>query len=354
MKRLLIDQGDITQSRIEEVAPAALAEGEVRLRLQNAAITTNNITYAASGFVLKYWEFFPTGIDGQGLMPVWGTGEVVESRAEALPVGTRLYGFYPLAEELVILPEVGAQGVVTDVAQHRVKLPGVYNRYFPARDQAPQAEHLQAVLQPLLGTSYLISDWLQDNGFFEAEQVIIGSSSSKTGLGLGLYLAELSPRPVRIIGLTSAANKGFVEGSGAFDQVLSYDQVTDLSQVPSVYVDMAGNADLRRALHAHLDGQLRYSCAVGTSHWDKFQPAMELAGPKPEFFFAPAQIAKRREEWGPGVIERKIGQAFGRLAAAAGDWLEVCPHEGMEAAQQVYDTVVQGKADPRQGHIVLL
>ena len=53
-------------------------------------------------------------------------------------------------------------------------------------------DHLRALLQPLLATSYLLFDWLMDNDCFGAEQIIIGSASSKTGLGLCKYLGLMT------------------------------------------------------------------------------------------------------------------------------------------------------------------
>ena len=36
-----------------------LAEGEVRVRIEHFAYTSNNITYAAFGDAMNYWQFFP-------------------------------------------------------------------------------------------------------------------------------------------------------------------------------------------------------------------------------------------------------------------------------------------------------
>ena len=71
---------------------------------------------------------------------------------------------------------------------------------------------MRALLQPLLATSYLLFDWLMDNDSFGAKQIIIGSASCKTGLGLCKYLSEPEARDYKIIGLTSARNRSFVEG----------------------------------------------------------------------------------------------------------------------------------------------
>ncbi|WP_370401452.1 DUF2855 family protein [Sulfitobacter sp. JB4-11] len=353
MQQIHVDQKSIAHTELTAEDSASLAEGEARLRLQCCALTANNITYALAGFDLKYWSFFPTQAAGKGLVPVWGVAEVVESRSEVLEVGARLYGFYPLAEELVMTPQaLGEKGVV-DRAAHRAALPGLYNHYGRVTGDDPHRDHLRALFQPLLATSYVLADWLQDNGFFDAEQVIIGSASSKTGLGLCKFLSESTPRPKTIVGLTSAANKGFVESLGTCDQVLTYDAVDTLAHVPSVYVDMAGNAQVKAALHARLADVLKHSAAVGISHWDQFNPGAALEGPKPEFFFAPAQIAKRQKDWGPGVIERKIAESWTGMAASASEWLEVKVHHGLAAAPAVWDAIVAGKSDPREGHIIV-
>ena len=354
MQRILVDQKNITEITSDQVPQAALRDGEARLALESFALTANNVTYAASGFAIGYWKFFPTGVEGRGLVPVWGIAKVVESRAPALAEGTRLYGFYPMAEQLVITPEVSSRGNVTDVAAHRQPLPAVYNSYVPVGETAPEEDHLRALLQPLLATSYLLADWLEDNAYFGAEQVIVGSASSKTGLGLCKYLAEAQDRSFRIIGLTSERNRGFVEGLGACDKVLSYDEIGEVPQEASVYVDMAGNAQVKAALHGHLKDHLKHSAAVGISHWDQFNPGIALEGVKPEFFFAPSQIAKRRQEWGPGEIDRRIGEAFQRLAREASGWMDVKVHHGLDAVPQVYGALARGEADPREGHVIRL
>ncbi|MFK7835682.1 MAG: DUF2855 family protein [Sulfitobacter sp.] len=354
MHRILVDQQKITQTKADDVANRALEPGQARLVLESFALTANNVTYAASGFAIGYWKFFPTDEPGQGLVPVWGIAKVVESTAPDLAEGTRLYGFYPMAEELVITPEVSSRGNVTDVAAHRLELPAVYNAYIPVGATSPDQDHMRALLQPLLATSYLLADWLEDNARFGAQQVIVGSASSKTGLGLCKYLAEDKDRDFKIIGLTSEGNRTFVEGLGACDKVLSYDEIGEVPQVASVYVDMAGNAQVKATLHAHLKEHMKHSAAVGISHWDQFNPAVELEGVKPEFFFAPAQIAKRRKEWGPGEIDRRIGEAFMRIATEASSWLDVKVHQGLDAVPEVYGALAQGRANPKEGHVIRL
>lgn len=349
---LHVDRTDIRKIA-ETTQPAkALQPGQARLAIQSFALTANNVTYAASGDAIGYWHFFPTGIDGQGIVPVWGTAVVTESCADGLDVGARLYGFWPMGEELVIQPDTAPSGVVTDAALHRAKLPPIYNRYYPVAHDAAPEDDLRAIFQPLLATSWLIADWLSDNGYFGAEQIIIGSASSKTGLGLCRFLAQAADRPSRIVGLTSSGNTDFVSGLGDCDAVISYDDLEDMEQVPSVYVDMAGNTSVKQRLHAHLGRALKFSSAVGLSHWDNFRPKAELSGPKPQFFFAPAQAEKRRADWGGAELDRRISGAWKAVANDARNWMTLQVHQGLAAAIPVYQTLADGSSDPATGHVV--
>jgi hypothetical protein len=77
-----------------------IGEGEVLVKIDRFAFTANNITYAVVGDQFGYWQFFPsTGNDTKnwGILPVWGFADVVASNAEDVPVGERLFGYFPLA-----------------------------------------------------------------------------------------------------------------------------------------------------------------------------------------------------------------------------------------------------------------
>ncbi|MCV6597577.1 MAG: DUF2855 family protein [Mangrovicoccus sp.] len=354
MQQIHVDQQHIPKTTLRAVPAAALAPGDVRLKLQSFALTANNVTYAAAGFTLGYWQFFPTGVEGQGQAPVWGVASVSESHSDLLQEGTRLYGFFPMAEEFVITPKApDAQSrVLTDGAAHRAKLPPVYNNYVRLGASTPAQDHLRCLLQPLLATSWLLYDWLEDNAYFGAEQVVVVSASSKTGLGLCKFLAEAEDAKIQRIGLTSANNRDFVAQNADCDAVLTYDEIESLPQRPTVIVDMAGNAAMTQALHAHLGDNIRHDAAVGTSHWDKFAKLTDLAGTSPQFFSAPAQIAKRWSDWGPGVAEEKISAAWKRIVAEAESWLDVQVHHGLDQAPSIWADLAAGKANPKHGHII--
>ncbi len=89
-------RSDLTQSRIVESAPAPLAEGAVRLRIESFSVTANNVTYAVVGDAFGYWNFFP-GEDEWGVVPMWGHATVEASNHPEIAVGERVYGYLPMA-----------------------------------------------------------------------------------------------------------------------------------------------------------------------------------------------------------------------------------------------------------------
>jgi hypothetical protein len=330
------------------------------LRIDRFALTANNVTYAAAGDMLKYWAFFPIepdqpgGSTDRGLAPVWGFATVVASHNDEISVGERLYGFLPMATHVVLTPGHVKPDSLVDAAAHRGELPPIYNRYqrLPA-DADPSMDNLQALLQPLFATSYLLNDFFVDNNWFGAAQLVVASASSKTAIGLMQLAAALPSRP-QIIGLTSTGNTGFVQMLGCCDEVVTYDALdTALPQKESVFVDIAGNADVRERVHQRLADQLLHSCAVGTSHWDKFRETGDMPGAKPRFFFAPAQAEKRRKEWGGDVLAANLQQAWFELATDSRRWLQVQEQHGPQAIREVWGMLADGKASPDTAHVLL-
>ncbi|MBI5255147.1 MAG: DUF2855 family protein [Burkholderiales bacterium] len=354
---LLVRQDDVTTTRLRHGAAAPLAEGSVRVRVERFALTANNITYAAFGEAMNYWSFYPTGEAGWGLVPVWGFGTVVESRHAEVPAGLRLYGYWPMASHAVLQPvRVGAEGFM-DGAAHRAALNPVYNTLLRCDADpfyTPDTEDLQALLRPLFLTSWLIDDFLADNAFFGADTLLLSSASSKTAYGTAFQLATRAG--LKVVGLTSASNRGFCEALGCYQQVLAYDELEALAADTSmVYVDFAGNAALRQAVHTRF-ANLRFSSAIGGTHLSALGGARALPGPRATLFFAPAQVQKRSREWGAaGLRERMLAgwRAFTeRVARPADPWMTVEQHRGEAAVQQAYAEMAAGRVQPRAGHML--
>jgi hypothetical protein len=356
---LLVNKARLADTRLATQDDAPLAQGQVRVAVDAFALTSNNITYGAFGDRMGYWQFFPTGEDGWGIIPVWGFGSVVQSLHPGVAVGERLYGYWPMATSAVLQPGRLSEHGFTDEAAHRSQLPPTYNQYLRCNADplyTADSESAQALLRPLFTTSWLIDDFLADNAFFGADTLLLSSASSKTAWGTAFHLAQ---RPgLQVIGLTSAANKAFCESLGCYSRVLSYEELDAVpAQAACVYVDFAGNAGLRLAIHSRF-AQLKYSCSVGGTHVQQLGGGKDLPGPKPQLFFAPAQAQKRGAEWGGAQFRQRLGQAWGAFHAAVtspeAPWLVVQRHQGAQAAQSAYAHVLAGRGDPREGHMLSL
>lgn len=365
-QQLWVDKTDLSQTRLRDVEDVALADGQIRVAVACFALTSNNITYAAFGDAMHYWDFFPTGEPGWGIVPVWGFAEVVQSTHPGVAVGERLYGYFPMAEQCVLQPSRLTPADFADAAPHRAALHAVYNQYLRvAADPFYRAdtEDRQALLRPLFITSWLIDDFLADNDFFGATAdpaqpgaMLLSSASSKTAYGTAFMLAQR--KGIDIVGLTSPGNVAFCESLGCYQRVLSYDQLDLLAaDTPCIYVDFAGNAALRSAVH-HRFTQLAYNCSIGGTHVDQLGGARDLPGPKASLFFAPAQIRKRNADWGAAVLGERLVQAWQAFLARVADpkapWLTVREHRGTAALQPLYAELRAGRVDPRQGQVMLL
>ena len=361
MQQFQIRKDNFLTQRLVDATPAAnLDDGQIRLAIDAFSFTANNITYAAAGDQLGYWQFFPPlgeQSDGWGVIPVWGFADVIESRCPEIATGERLFGYFPPAHEVVMQPtRISAQHLV-DGSAHRSALPAGYNSYSRVHNEPgynPATEPERMLLWPLHITSFCIWDSLQDSQWHDAKQVIILSASSKTSIGLGYAMFKDDQAPATI-GVTSARNSELVQQLGIYDSVVGYEQLQDIDpSVPTMIVDMSGNASMLNALHAHLGDQLRYCLRVGLTHWDETQTKLTVGNDRSSFFFAPGHIQKRMKDWGPqGFAERS--QQFLRDAAAwSRRWLKTREVSGLQGLAEVYPAVCKGQIAADEGVIVTL
>ena len=357
-----VARGQFERWRTVETAPRDLADGEVRLRVERFGFSSNNVTYAVIGDMLRYWEFFPASpaapddATDWGRVPAWGIVEATETRSPDVVVGERLFGFVPMSTELVIVAGRADGTTVSDVSPHRAGLAGPYNSLRRcAADPAwrPDREELQMLLFPLFFTSYLIDDFLVDQDDLGATQVVVTSASAKTSIGLA---HRLHARGCHVVGLTSAGNADFCRWLGIYDEVLPYDHADRIACLPSVLVDVSGNQDVVRAVHARLGDALACSLIVGDTHWDhQASGAVDgLPGPSPTFFFAPSQVTKRTGEWGAEELDRRLADAWHQYADGVTGWLTLEHAAGPEAVIEVFRTYLSGRVDPRVGTICTL
>jgi hypothetical protein len=234
----------------------------------------------------------------------------------------------------------------------------LYNSYRRSKaepDYLQQMETERCLLFPLFATSFFLYDYLLDNDFFAAKQVLIGSASSKTGFGLAHMLHNDPKAKVQIIGLTSSGNVDFVKSLGCYNDIVVYGNETQIdSSVPSAYVDMSGDVRLTTTLHNHLGDNMRDSAMVGASHWEHGGEMGKLPGAKPTFFFAPGQIAKREQEWGPGVPMSRAMAASAAVAKAVQDDMSVEWTYAADDLARLWVDLLDNKVAPDRGLMVSL
>ncbi|MEI8157655.1 MAG: DUF2855 family protein [Burkholderiales bacterium] len=367
----LVRKDQLGTTTVRTSRASALAEGRIRVAIDRFALTSNNITYAAMGDAMQYWQFYPVNDElGDGVawgrIPVWGFGTVQASNHLDIAVGERLYGYFPMANSVDLTPAKVSGAAFSDAAPHRAQLHSVYNQYMRCAVDpfyTAASEDIQALLRPLFITSWLIDDFLADNDFFGATSnpaqpglMLLSSASSKTAYGTAFQLAHR--KGVEVVGLTSPGNVAFCESLGCYHRVLTYDQLNQLApDAPSIYVDFAGNAALRKTVHTYCTG-LTFSSSIGATHVSDMGGGKDLPGPKATLFFAPAQIKKRSAEWGAQVLGQRLVQSWQAFVATVSNpqapWLAVEHHSGAEAVQRAYLQVLGGKGDPRSGHILSL
>jgi hypothetical protein len=350
---LLVDRSDLTTTEVVEMPTPTPGPGEVVLRADRVGMTANNVTYAVFGDAMQYWDFFPAVDPAFGRVPLWGFADVEASAVPGIAEGTRLYGYLPTSSHLVVQPtKVDARGF-RDASPHRQHLPSPYNGLTTTTEDPAYAvdqEDLQVLYRPLFMTSFVLADFLTDNDCFGAGSVVISSASSKTSYGTAFLLDG-----VHRVGLTSAGNRAFTESLGCYDEVRTYGEIDALAEGPAVYVDVAGDAALRRRVHERLAPV--HSAVVGASHHDAAPDlggGQDLPGGTPTFFFAPDQMRKRSADWGPDGVEVRHAEAWARFAPVVAGWVDVTVGTGPEGLDAAWHEVLAGTTPPRTGHVVAL
>jgi len=352
----LVAKDDFHKTRFEpDTDPPEPADGEAVLAIDSFGLTSNNVTYVVFGDSMNYWDFFP-GPDGWGRPPVWGYAEVSASKVDGVDEGRRVYGYFPCSSHLVVQPAGVEDYGFFDGAEHRKPLPSAYQGYRrveadPAYDADREAESV--IFWPLFYTSWLIDDFFGAESLWGAQNIVISSASSKTAIIAAFMLAQREG--IEVVGLTSASNAEFVAGLGIYGDTVAYDAIEALPDGKTVYVDIAGDGNIRHAVHARYGDDLVHSAVVGAAHHEELGAGgdAELDGPSPKFFFAPDRIKVRGKEWGTPELEKRVAESWHPFAEWTESWFEVEPI-GADGIEPTYLEILDGKIDPKVGHVVSL
>lgn len=352
---LLISKQDIAAAETRDLgAPPTLDDGQALFAIERAALTANNVTYAAMGERMGYWRFFPAP-SGFGILPVWGHATCISSEADGISKGDRFYGYWPMAEQLVVeTDQVSASGF-NDPSEHRQGLADIYNRYNRRDEEADAAEAaIEALYRPLFATGWLLARQLGRAQDYGSEQVLISSASSKTAIACAWTFTQRGEgehRPT-LIGFTSAGNADFVRGLGLYDRVYAYENLAEVSDDhPTAYLDFAGTVPFRRQVHERFGPRLNRSIAIGLTHWTQTQPE-EVPPPEAKLFFAPDAISDETQTFGHSGYVKQNEEAW----AAFSDWVrphtEVRTISGLDAAASAYRDLAAGNVAGPAGLIV--
>ncbi len=353
-KQLQTQKSDIGQTRWVEAENVSLQDGQVRLKVDQVAFTANNITYAVMGQQFGYWQFFPTADEEWGIIPTWGFADIVESNHPDFEIGERVYGYLPMATELVITPGDVKPMQFKDVSEHRVNLPMVYNVFVRTKNDPfydADLEPYRSLWFPLAGTSYGLADWLEQTNYQNAEAVCLVSASSKTSLGLA-HMLKAKEEGKRLIGITSAGNKASVEDLGYYDEVLTYQDIEAMAaSVPTVIVDFSGNGETLSQMHRHLGDNMTHTVIVGASHWEEERKGEGYISERSELFFMPAYAAQRAKET-EGAFFPNLYGACKDVAEAAAKWMSLVEANSPQEIEALYTQVKDGALSADQGGII--
>ncbi len=354
MADFIVERGNLHASAWLDSEEKPLPAGCVRLRVDAFALTSNNVTYAAFGDAMRYWDFFPAAHPAHGRVPVWGFATVEASATADIEAGLRVYGYLPISDSFDIRPTRATPATLIDGSAHRQALAAVYNTYTitradPAYD--PSREAQQMLFRPLFTTGWMIADSLTDASAAPPRSVIISSASSKTALSLAYCLT--SRAGIEVIALTSAANAAFARATGLFARTLTYDEASSLAaDGPCAFVDFLGRPELTRCVHEALAGRLSRSLVIGATHWDADRTAASsLPPPQTEFFFVPTYAAARARELGAETMNARIADATRAFYTASAAFLTPIHRKGREAIMAGWTAALRGTIPPSEGWI---
>lgn len=339
-----------------DIDTSTLLPDEVVLETDSFGFSANNITYAALGFKMGYWGFFPTHEAGFGIVPVWGFATVKASNHPDVHVGEKVFGYLPMASHWVIKAGKVASHGFSDIHEKRKSISPVYDQYLRCANDPgydPSREAWQLNFRPLYMTSFVLDDFVDDVS--QGESLLLSSASSKTALGTAQLLKDQKSTrgaSYNVVGLTSSSNVDMVKATGCYDDVISYDSLAQLDASESYWLlDFAANGTLINGLAEVLGDNLSKVTLIGATDWK----AKEKPNPKllnAEIFFAPARVKLRQGEWGHEAFLGKYAKAWQGFAHKISDTFYEQSSFGTDAMIKLYLDTLSGTADTKALNVV--
>lgn len=320
MDRLLTRRDALADVRWDTPPTPEPRGGEVLVGVEAVACTANTFTYGVLGDRLQYWDFHPTGEPGWGCLPAWGTGVVLAGDVDGLPVGSRLFGLWPVAGHAVLTPSRVGPTAIRDGSAHRAGLPGAYQHY----ERVAEPDHLRALLHPVFVLAFLLAAELRAA---RSTTVVLTSASSRTAQAIAHLLPD-----AQVIGLTASARVAACAATGLYDRVSSY---AEADGVGGVLVDLAGDAGLRRRIGAS------DTILVGATH--RAGGALE-PGPGERAYSAVSAMR--------GLRVDELAAAYSSYVARCGSSVTPTVARGRDEVERVYREVLDGRCAADHGHLL--
>ena len=367
-QQIWVDQQHLANTKVvtRDINISGLQQDEVLLETDSFGFSANNITYAALGFKMGYWGFFPPQGDdngdnpnGFGIVPVWGFATVKASCHPDIKEGEKVFGYLPMASHWVIKAGKVASHGFSDIHEKRKSISPVYDQYLrcavdPGYNKDREAWQLN--FRPLYMTSFVLDDYVAEKA--KGETLLLSSASSKTALGTAQLLKDQKASrnaSYKVVGLTSTSHVDMVKTSNCYDEVYSYDDLNALTSNSSNsrywLLDFAANGTLINNLSELLGGNLREVTLIGATDWK----AEEKPNPKllnAEIFFAPARVKLRQGEWGHEVFLAKYASAWKHFAEKVSDQFYEQSHSGTDAITRLYLETLNGSSPTKALNVV--
>ncbi|KAL7952533.1 hypothetical protein V8C34DRAFT_323000 [Trichoderma compactum] len=241
-----------------------LAVREIRIPSRIISNTINNFTYARLGHLFGWcnvWAAVPSlpapydDASKYGRVSAWGYGEVIESKNDRVPVGTKLYGYLPIGgySEVLQVTVEDETGHVLETSERKASQLQIYNRYIPYPPELDleadkSSRGLNSALRVFFETSYMLN--CSSNADLANAVVVLLGASGKTALSFAYLLRQSRPaehQPRKIVAVGSAQSRSFTEATGLYDDLLLY---TDISSTDDSIATRLGTVD--EDLHAIL------------------------------------------------------------------------------------------------------
>ena len=319
-----------------------LVDGEIRVDVERFGLSSNNVSYAATGDMLGYWAHFSNQEDW-GVVPVWGFAIVVESNTPDIAEGERIFGYMPMASQAIFRPTNISSLCFTDAVEARAGLHPWYTRLYRCpNDPAFIEDHMeiQQSLWALLMTGWMMAEELKG----KVDCVYLSSASSKTAISLAWALKQSNTNTV---GITSGANHSFVQSLNLYSEIINYDDITTSDQAShTAYVDLAGNAQVTSDIHVALGDKLVDSVLIGGTHRAPSAESLPMPGPAPRFFFIPDVAEEAATRDGFEHYHQNFAKNWQAFAKWSADWIEITHGVGADAVEEGYHACMNGDVSP--------